>query len=128
MDIKRSKFGSAISVSIGPFIIIISQFIQLRDKIYYPIILLIISTVVFIIAYIKTPKYYVKETSKGILITGSKQGFYDPDFIEFSQISNVEIINGSLFIGLNDSRKIEIFVPKKYRKKLLDELNSRKNQ
>jgi len=120
MEIQKNRILSASSVAIGPLLITIGQFIQLRETIYYPIILLLVSIGIFILAYRKTAKFYVKEINNGLLITGSKQGLYDPDHISFNQISKAEIWASMITITLKDSSHIEIYVPKNHREKLLN--------
>ena len=119
MNIKRNRIICAISVSIGPLIITIWQFIQSRG--YYPVIMLIITIGLFIFSYMRTPKYYIKETDTGIIITGSKQGLYEPDFIAFDTIEDVKNIK-NIYIKLSNSKVVEIYLPCKYREKYVQYL------
>ncbi len=119
MNYKRNRFLRALGISAGPLLISISQYFQLSDMIYYPIIMTVITVFIFIFAYIKTPKFYIKEIDSGILIAGSKQGFYDPDFIEYKNIQKVECVSGKINMTLKDSGVVTIYLPKKYRNSFL---------
>ena len=92
----------------------------------FSILFLIVPILLFIFAYHKTPSFYVKETPSGLIITGAKQGLYDPDFIEFDKISGVEMNKNSLVISVTSQQQtVELYVPKKYRAELFDALKKR---
>lgn len=115
MNIRINRVLRAIAACTGPLIITIGQFFQLRDMIYYPIILLAGTILLFIIYFKKTPEYYIKEKDDGILITGSKQGMYDPDYVSYKDIIGVEKRGYNIALSLKSKADIEIYLPAKYR-------------
>ena len=130
MTIKRSRLLGAIGVSCGAFIVTIGQFVMSRNEPFpqclMPFCLLLVSVLVFVFGYFRTPAFYVKDAPGGLIIAaGAKQGMYDPDFIEFSKISSATIKKNMIFISLDNGSVVEVYVPKKYREALLEELKNR---
>jgi len=130
MTIKRSRLLGAVGVSCGPFIVSIGQFVMSRNESFpqnlMPFCLLLVSVLVFVFGYLRTPAFYVKEARGGLIIAaGAKQGLYDPDFIDFSKISSVTIKKNMIFVSLDNGSVVEIYVPKKYRETLLEELKTK---
>ncbi len=125
MNIPQNRVLRAFCASIGPLIITVGQFIQLRDKIYYPIILLLITILLFTFILLKTPRFYVQEKENGFLITGSKSGIYDPDYIEFDKITNIEKKGSNIEISLKDNSKIELNLPSKFIDSFIDYAKSK---
>ncbi len=119
MNIRKNRIIRAFSVSIGPLIISIGQFFQLHEMIYYPILSLLVAIILFIVFFLKTPKYYIKEKEDGFIISGSKKGLYDPDYVEFSKITNIER-KGSTIELKNNNAIIELYLPSKYRDSFID--------
>ena len=93
--------------------------------------MLAIAVVAFIITYHKTPEYYIQEVPNGLIVTGAKTVFYDPDFVEFDKITGVEIKKNRVVITVDNSGSVlhpspvEIYVPKKFRTDLITELNKK---
>ena len=107
MTIKRSKLLGAIGISCGPFVVTIGHFVMSRNEPFpqnlMPFCLLLVSVLVFVFGYFRTPAFYVKDAPGGLIIAaGAKQGMYDPDFIEFSKISSVTIKKNMIFISLDN--------------------------
>ena len=130
MTIERNRLLSAFLSSIGIFLIAVCQFVRFIGEPFpgnlFAICFLLVPILLFIFAYRRTPSFYVKETPTGLIITGAKQGLYDPDFIEFDKISGVEMIKNSLIISItNQQQSIELYVPKKYLAELFDALKKR---
>ena len=130
MTIKRSRLLGAIGISCGPFVVTIGHFVMSRNEPFLqclmPFCLLLVSVLVFVFGYFRTPAFYVKDAPGGLIIAaGAKQGMYDPDFIEFSKISSATIKKNMIFISLDNGSVVEVYVPKKYREILLEELKNR---
>ena len=130
MTIERNRLLSAFLSTLG--ILCISVFYVIRfigepfPNNLFAICFLLVPILLFIFAYHKTPSFYVKETPSGLIITGAKQGLYDPDFIEFDKISGVEMNKNSLVISVTSQQQtVELYVPKKYRAELFDALKKR---
>ncbi len=125
MNIPQNRVLRAFCASIGPIIITIGQFVQLRDKIYYPIILLLLTIFIFAVFFYKTPKFYIQEKENGFIITGSKSGIYDPDYIEFEKITNIEKKDSKVELSLRDNSKIELNLPAKFIDSFIDYVKSK---
>ena len=95
MTIERNRLLSAFLSTLGILCISVLQVVRFVGESFpnnlFSILFLIVPILLFIFAYHKTPSFYVKETPSGLIITGAKQGLYDPDFIEFDKISGVEM-------------------------------------
>ena len=135
MSIKRSKLLNALSVS-GCFLFLsVFQFFSTQNDEFpmsvLPWLMLAIAVVAFIITYHKTPEYYIQEVPNGLIVTGAKTVFYDPDFVEFDKITGVEIKKNRVVITVDNSGSVlhpspvEIYVPKKFRTDLITELNKK---
>ncbi len=130
MTIERNRLLSAFLSTLGILCISILQVVRFVGESFpnnlFSILFLIVPILLFIFAYHKTPSFYVKETPSGLIITGAKQGLYDPDFIEFDKISGVEMNKNSLVISVtNQQQSVELYVPKKHRAELFDALKKR---
>lgn len=130
MTIERNRLLSAFLSTLGILCISVLQVVRFVGESFpnnlFSILFLIVPILLFIFAYHKTPSFYVKETPSGLIITGAKQGLYDPDFIEFDKISGVEMNKNSLVISVTSQQQtVELYVPKKYRAELFDALKKR---
>lgn len=130
MTIKRSKLLGAIGVSCGPFVVTVGHFVMSSNEPFpqnlMPFCLLLVSVLLFVFGYFRTPSFYVKEAPSGLIIAaGAKQGLYDPDYIEFSKISSATIKKNMIFINLDNGSVVEVYVPKKYREALLEDLKNK---
>ncbi|MCR4940564.1 MAG: hypothetical protein K5930_10735 [Treponemataceae bacterium] len=135
MNIKKSRFLNALSVSMSSFVFACIQFYSTRNE-TFPLVLLpwaliLLSIVLFFVSYRRSSEYYVKETPDGIMLEGAKTGLYDPDFVEYSRIAGAAMKKNRIVINYNESdskihySSVEIYVPKKYRNELLDELKEK---
>ena len=130
ITIERNRLLSAFLSTLGILCISVLYIIRFIGEPFpnnlFAICFLLVPILLFIFAYSRTPSFYVKETPTGLIITGAKQGLYDPDFIEFDKISGIEMNKNSLVITVtNQQQTIELYVPKKHRTELFDALKKR---
>lgn len=124
MTINNPRTLRAAGATLGPFIIALGLMLRDGREIWYGLILLIISLFVFLIFQRNQPKYLFRSIEEGIIVTGGKTGLYDPDFVPYSDINDVEYNSGLIIVKRKTDSPIELRLPGKYREKVVQDIRS----
>ena len=117
MTIAKNRIVSVFLGMLGPLIIVAGLFVKSRGMIYYPIILLAVVILLGLLLFLKTKSYYVKEDAGGLWIGAAKTAMYDPDYVAFDSIADVEKRGSHLVLKLKDTEQVELYIPARQRKK-----------
>ncbi|AHC16361.1 hypothetical protein [Salinispira pacifica] len=124
MTIQNPRTLRAAGASLGPLVIALGPMFQDGREIWYGFVLLIITLFVFLIFQRIQPKYLFRSTDQGIIVTGGKTGLYDPDYVPYSDINDVEYNSGLIIIKRKLHPPIELRIPGKHRQAVVDEIRS----
>ena len=82
---------------------------------YYPAALLGVTFFIFAFAYCKVPATLFSSDDNGLLITGSRTGLYDPEYISYDEIMSVEQLDRNIDLRLKNGKMVALYFPKRYR-------------
>lgn len=83
-----------------------------------------------ILAYRFRRKWQIKFDSRedGVVVAGSKEGRYDPDYIAYDDIATVARDHGQIVIGTRDGTSVRLVGIKRHADAILTELRARTAQ
>ncbi len=108
MLIKSNKYYFVILYFIGLSIIPVGIYIKDQDNLIYFFILEIAALIICILLFFlwKKKQILFESNDDGILIMGSKEDKYDPDFIKYEEINECNIEGKRLILDLKYDRVV----------------------
>lgn len=122
MKITQNRFLVALKFIAGPMVVGIGHSIVHPTQWYFLLAVVIVSLLLYVLGLMKTSAILYQSTDEGIFISGSRTGFYDPEYIARADILSAKSTSFYIELRLIDNKLLRLAIPRRFHKEILEDL------
>lgn len=114
MKITQNRYLKTVKFAAGPAVIALGMLVNDSITWYVALLLLLIPLILFMAIATKLSAVLFETTDEGVVVSGSRTGIYDPEFIAYSDIASVAARKREVSITRTGGQVVDLALPKKY--------------